>query len=105
MSHGPARNAVVRPVVEYLPDPRGAAMFAALSGAHAGALNSGRAVVPVSPTFMGWVRPLQQFSGAVAALGHARAIAAKSSTLGEQKTTQDVTAAAIFRDRMKRGLG
>jgi hypothetical protein len=80
-------------------------MFAGISGAAAASLNSSRAVTPTNPTFSGWVRPLQQFSGKVAALGHARAIAPKSSTLGAQKTTDDVTAASLFRERMARGLG
>ncbi len=103
MTHSP--NAVVRPVVEYLPDWHGAALFSSLTGAAAASLNSGRAVVPVSPTYSGWTRPLQQFRGSVAALGHARAVSAKSSTLGAQKTTDDVTAASLFRERMQRGLG
>lgn len=98
-------NAVVRPVVEYLPDWHGAALFSSLSGAHAAALNSGRSVTPTNPTFSGWVRPLQRFTGQVAALGHARAVAPRSSTLNSQKTTDDVTAAGIFRERMARGLG
>jgi hypothetical protein len=103
MTHSP--NAVVRPVVEYLPDWHGAALFSSLTGAAAASLNSGRAITPGNATFSGWVRPLQRFTGQVAALGHARAVVPKSSTLNAQKTTDDVTAANIFRERMARGLG
>ena len=101
----PAPNAVVRQVVEYLPDWHGGALFAGLSGAIADGLNSGRATTVTSPMFYGWATPPQQFHGAVAALGRARAISPRNSTLSAEKTTDDVTATSIFRERMARGLG
>lgn len=101
----PAPNAVVRPVVDYEPDPRGGALFAALNAQINSGLHGVRAVVPTAPSYQGWVRTQQQFSGAVAMLGRGRAIAPASSTLNEQKTTSDTVAASIFRERMARGLG
>ena len=98
-------NAVVRPVVEHLPDPRGAAMFAALNGAHYDGLHGAPAVIQTHPEYRGWVRTQQQFAGAVAFLGRARTIAPRQSTLNEQKTSDDTVAASIFRERMVRGLG
>jgi hypothetical protein len=96
-----APNAVTRPVVEYLPDPHGGALFAALTGAAASGLNGARAVVRPSATWGGWTRTLQQFRGA-AQLGNGRVIAQKNSDLNREKTAQSTTA-AIFGDRMRRG--
>jgi hypothetical protein len=105
MTRQPAPNAVIRAVVDYLPDHRGASLFAALTGSAAASLNTSPAVVPHSPTFHGWVRTQQQFTGAVAALGRARTVSPKSSTLNQQKTTEDTVASSLFRERMARGLG
>lgn len=96
-----APNAVVRPVVDYAPDPHGGALFTALTGAAAAGLNGARAVVRPSPTWSGWTRTLQQFRGA-AQLGNGRVIAQRNSELNREKTTQSTTA-AIFGDRMSRG--
>lgn len=100
-----APNAVPRTVVDYAPDWHGGALFAGLSGAIANTLNSGRPITATSPTFSGWAASPQKFVGAVAALGRARAISVRNSTLSQEKTDNDVTATSIFRDRMRRGQG
>lgn len=96
-----APNAVVRPVVDYAPDPHGWSMVAALQGAIARTLNGARVVAPRTATWHGWTQQLQQFRGH-AGLGAARIYAPKSSTMQDQNTTQSL-AAAIFLDRAGRG--
>src|SRR3954451_17805010 len=82
-----APNAVVNAVVSYAPDPYGAGMAAALTGAIDAGLHSARAVVPTNPTWFGWSPPLQSFKGA-AGLGSARALAERNSELSKENTAQ-----------------
>ncbi len=101
-----APNAVVRPVVDYLPDHRGAQLFAALTGRDGRNLNGPRAVIEGSPTWHGWTRPLQRTKGAQAVIarqqGGVPPIAPKSSELMRETTTSDPAVAAIFLSRMSR---
>lgn len=100
MTRPAAINAVVTPVVEYAPDPHGAALFGVLAGAVSGALNHARAVV-TPDSWHGWTRSLQSMRGA-AALGNARPYAQTSSELNRESSTVDAGSAAIFRSRMGR---
>jgi hypothetical protein len=98
----PAPNAVVRPVVDYAPDPYGWTMVGALQGAIARTLNGAQVVIGRTGTWHGWTQPLQQFRGH-AGLGAARIYAPRSSTMQEQSSGTTV-AAQIWTDRASRGL-
>jgi hypothetical protein len=96
-------NAVVRPVVEYAPDPHGGWLFSSLARAINSTLNGDQPVIERSPTYYGVVaRELQKFRGA-AGLGAAQIYANRAGQMSEQRTTADSATAAIFAARMARG--
>jgi hypothetical protein len=104
MSRGQGpENAVVRPVVEYLPDRHGAQLFGALTRGINRTLNSANPIAENSPTYYGVVaRNLQRFTGA-AGLGAAAIYSKRAPEMNAQRTTTDSATAAIFASRMARG--
>lgn len=104
MTGNPAPNAVLRPVVDYAPDPNGWAFANGLQRRISATLNGARKVVPRSGTWHGWTQDVQNFRGrAGSAVGSARPIAPRSSTMQDQTTGQTV-ASQIWSDRARRGL-
>ena len=103
-----AINAVPSSVVDYGPDPRGWAMFSALSGAHNRDLNAQRAVIDTSQSAGGgWHRPLQRMRGlAPLILGSGRAVTSKSSSIGDHVSDPGENAAErILAERWRRQGG
>ncbi|MFP5372394.1 MAG: hypothetical protein ACLGI3_16825 [Actinomycetes bacterium] len=102
---GQAANARLAQVVDYGPDPRGWAMFAALSGHHNRTLNSQRAVVASHPEHNGWMRPLQRMIGlAPLGMGTAPARRGPNAEIGDERSSElDNPAMRIFAERLKRG--
>jgi len=104
-----AINAVVHPVTDYAPDPRGAAMFSALNAAAVRSMNNAQAVISHYPQWFGWTRQLQHPKGAQAALarglGGVSPVSPRNSELQKESTTSDTTTQAIFASRMFRSGG
>lgn len=102
---GSAMNTTTGPVVEYLPDPRGWGLFAALAGRHQHN-NAGQDTPTVigAPSFGGWAASSQQSFRGLAGLGAGsqRPMTPKVSELHEERGAAD-PAMNIFHQRMARG--
>lgn len=100
-----APNAVVRPVVDYLPDYHGGALFSALNRSIMRTVNGARAISERQPTYYGVVaRDLQRFRGH-AGLRAAQIYAQRSGTIQDQVTSTQSATSAVFLSRMTRGQG
>jgi hypothetical protein len=104
-----AINAITHPVTDYGPDPRGAALFSAITGPAIRSMNGAQAVISHHPQWFGWTRQLQHPKGAQAALarglGSAPPVSPRNSELQKESTTSDTTTQAIFASRMFRSGG
>ncbi len=101
-----ATNARLVPVVEYGTDPRGWAMFHALSGVLQRGISGreGTRVLERGAQWNGYAAPPQQFTG-VAPLGNARPVVGRSSDLADERAAGPLNdlALSIFADRLRRG--
>lgn len=99
-----AANAVVRAVVEFLPDPRGHRTFFDAVSRTNRELNGMPAVV-AAPQSSSWFRSPHRMTGQASAVasGQARVIRGRASELKDQQTSSAPTTTAIFRSRMQRG--
>lgn len=95
-------NAVTQTLPDYGPDPHGAQLHGRLTRGIVRGLTSGHLMHARSGTFYGWGPQLQRFRGS-AALGAARPIVGRASTMSEQVSTSNPTTASIWADRVKRG--
>lgn len=93
-------------VVSWLPDPRGWAMFGALTRRARGDLG-GRAVLDArGSNFGGWVAPPQRFAGLAGLLGgRQRAIANPTSQLVNERSNLNAGAMGAFYEQLQRKQG
>jgi len=98
-----AINSAPTTIVEYGVDPRGAGLFAALTGAAAATLAGAQRVIDPQRRFTGQAASPQNFRSS--ALGVASPLVRNVSTLGDERSTSpidDVTL-RLFADRLRRG--
>lgn len=99
-----AANARVTRIVEYGVDPRGAGLFASLTGAASGVLAGALRVVDPQRRFNGIAANPQKFVG-LAPLGLARPVVKANAVLSDERASAliDDPSLRIFAERLGRG--
>lgn len=98
-------NAEVVSVVQFAPDPRGLALFAAITGRNRRDLLQQRAVIDArgSGDFGGWAATPQRFAGLTRLVaGRQRVQASRVSQLTSERSTDNAGAMDIFYDQLQR---
>ena len=96
MARTPAANAVVRTVVDYVPDPLGAQLFADVLAASTRPLQATGHVPVVGRVWRGDTAAPQTFHG-MANLGAARPHAGRASTVHEQRAAGGINETPAWR--------